>query len=135
MLSFPYFHLHKNVRTSGCQTSYSDITKFSVFYSNTFLATRLLCSRIFSTPVFVWDISPIGKPKKVHTMPCNYRPITLLPIVSKVFEKLILSRMLDFEKESPILRDQQFGFRSKQSTTQQVLCITETIALRRSRSN
>lgn len=38
--------------------------------------------------------------------------------------------MLDFELENPILRDQQFGFRTKHSTTQQVLRISETVSLR-----
>ena len=38
--------------------------------------------------------------------------------------------MLDLEEERPILRDQQFGFRSKHSTTQQVLRIMETVSLR-----
>lgn len=38
--------------------------------------------------------------------------------------------MLEFEEDNPILRNQQFGFRSKHSTTQQVLRIVETVSLR-----
>ena len=45
----------------------------------------------------------------------NYRPITLLPTMGKVFEKAILAKL------------QQFGFRSKHSTTQQIIRITENI--------
>jgi hypothetical protein len=72
----------------------------------------------------------IPKPGKDHSLPGSYRPITLLPTVGKIFEKLLLSRMLEFESENQILINQQFGFRSKHSTTQQVLRITETVSLR-----
>ena len=90
------------------------------------------CLRTSYFPV-TWKIGKvvaIPKPGKDHSLPGSYRPITLLPIVGKMFEKLILGRMLEFESENQILINQQFGFRSKHSTTQQVLRITETISLR-----
>lgn len=46
----------------------------------------------------------------------NYRPISLLPVMSKIFEKLIHSRILSFLDKHNILYKKQFGFRKKHST-------------------
>jgi Reverse transcriptase (RNA-dependent DNA polymerase) len=78
----------------------------------------------------IGKIIPIAKPGKDHSLPSSYRPITLLPGTGKVFEKIVLTRLLDHENEQPILKNQQFGFRARHSTTLQVLRITETISLR-----
>ena len=47
----------------------------------------------------------------------NYRPISILPFLSKVFEKLLLIRLVDFVKSFDILFNKQFGFRSGLSTS------------------
>ena len=46
----------------------------------------------------------------------NYRPISLLPTLSKIFEKLMYSRLIDFFMKHNILYENQFGFQSKMST-------------------
>lgn len=46
----------------------------------------------------------------------NYRPISLLPILSKIFEKIMYSRIMDFVKTQKILYPRQFGFQQKKST-------------------
>lgn len=46
----------------------------------------------------------------------NYRPISLLPSVSKIFERAIYERLLVFLNQNYILVDQQFGFRPNRST-------------------
>ena len=46
----------------------------------------------------------------------NYRPISLLPILSKIFEKLIYKRMYSFLEENKLIYNRQFGFRSNYST-------------------
>jgi hypothetical protein len=48
--------------------------------------------------------------------PNNYRPISLLNFFSKVFEKVIYSRLLQFINDSNILYPNQFGFRKNFST-------------------
>ena len=47
----------------------------------------------------------------------NYRPISLLPILSKVFEKLLLGQILHFLEINNILSPHQFGFRKAYSIT------------------
>ena len=50
----------------------------------------------------------------------NYRPISLLSPLAKVFEKLISIRLNKFLEENSILADQQLGFRKDHSTTHAV---------------
>ena len=47
----------------------------------------------------------------------NYRPISVLPIFSKVFEKCIYNRLLSFINECNILTSNQYGFREGHSTS------------------
>ena len=46
-----------------------------------------------------------------------YRPISLLPAFSKVFEKLLYARMYQHLINNNILVDEKFGFRPNSSTT------------------
>nr|XP_034826944.1 uncharacterized protein LOC117984436 [Maniola hyperantus] len=58
----------------------------------------------------------IPKPGKDRRLPGSYRPITLLPHIAKLFERLLLRRLAPHT--SP--RAEQFGFRSNHSTTLQL---------------
>ena len=49
--------------------------------------------------------------KCVKTDPCNYRPISLLPIISKVMESIIASDIKSFLFSNGLISDHQFGFR------------------------
>ena len=51
----------------------------------------------------------------------NYRPISVLPIFSKIFEKLTLHRMNSFIKRHDLLTSSQFGFREGCSTTNAIV--------------
>ncbi|KAH1016999.1 hypothetical protein HUJ05_007737 [Dendroctonus ponderosae] len=58
-------------------------------------------------------------------MPQNYRPISLLPTISKVAERVILLRLKDDVEPLNLLPPEQFGFRNKHSTELQLLRIVE----------
>ena len=58
---------------------------------------------------------------------CNYRPISLLSIFSKVFEKIISKRILGFFNKYKIISDNQFGFRSKHSTISALLSTVDEL--------
>ena len=64
------------------------------------------------TPVF-----KVGDPKD----PCNYRPISVLTDINKVYEELLLCRLNSFLDSKNILSTTQYGFRSNRST--QEACI------------
>ena len=62
----------------------------------------------------------------------NYRPVSILPVFGKVFEKIIYKRLYSFLSSNGVLHDQQFGFRKGHSTThalhKSVNDITKSIA-------
>jgi len=67
------------------------------------------------------DILKIAKIIPIHkngtkSDPSNYRPIALLSNFSKIYEKIIYSRMSDFIRKHNILYRYQYGFRSNHST-------------------
>ena len=66
--------------------------------------------------------------KKDDPLICNnYRPISLLPVFNKIFEKIIYTRMYEFLESNKLIYKQQFGFRSNHSTSHALISITESI--------
>lgn len=57
----------------------------------------------------------------------NYRPISLLPTLSKILEKIIDKRMKDYLRKNEILSKHQFGFRNNISTSDAVQHLTSNI--------
>ena len=64
-----------------------------------------------------------GDPRQVN----NYRPISLLSNINKIFEKLVYSRLYSFLELHECIFELQFGFRSKHSTNHALTSLTETI--------
>ena len=62
-----------------------------------------------------------------ETLPENYRPISLLSIYNRLFEKLLYRRLIKFIDKNDILYDLQYGFRNKHSTQHAILDIVNTI--------
>ena len=71
-------------------------------------------------------VKPIFKKhdKKEFT---NYRPISILPLFSKVIEKVVYKRIFDFLTANNVLYDYQFGFRPKYSTNMALIQIVDKI--------
>jgi hypothetical protein len=59
------------------------------------------------------------KPEKLPNELTSYWPTSLLPIISKVFEKLLLKRLLPIVEINRLIPNHQFGFRQRHSTIQQ----------------
>ena len=57
----------------------------------------------------------------------NYRPISVLSNLSKLFEKAMYYRLYSYLEELKILYPRQFGFREKCSTTHALISITASI--------
>lgn len=65
------------------------------------------------------------KLKAVHTKVNGYRPITLLPIIAKNMEKIILNRLWTTTGHN--IPNYQFGFKEKTSTINQIMIITSNV--------
>ena len=75
--------------------------------------------------------------KKAHVVPVhkkgdkqclqNYRPISLLPICSKTFERLIYNELFTFFTDNNLVYPNQSGFRPGDSCVNQLIAITHEI--------
>jgi hypothetical protein len=72
-------------------------------------------------------VVPILKPGKDSTLPSSYRLVSLLDTVGKVFEKMLLTRVLREVNERGLLCDEQFGFPQRHSTTLQLARLVESV--------
>lgn len=57
----------------------------------------------------------------------NYRPISMLPFLSKILERLLYNRLVEFLSTNNILSDHQFGFRKGMSTFMPLLLVHEKV--------
>ena len=59
--------------------------------------------------------------------PANYRPISLLSSLSKVFEKILHNRMIRFTEKNNLICPMQYGFRNSMSCVDAIAAITEFV--------
>jgi hypothetical protein len=75
----------------------------------------MISTGIFPTRLKFAEIKPLFKKGEIANT-SNYRPISLLTSFSKMFEKIIYTRIIRHLNHNHILVDEQFGFRTKSST-------------------
>ena len=51
----------------------------------------------------------------------NYRPISILTCLSKIFEKLIYTRLVSFFQKHSVIAETQYGFQNNKSTSHAIL--------------
>ena len=71
-------------------------------------------------------VKPIYKGKCKYEI-VNYRPISLLPVLSKVLEKIVHSRVVKFLDKHKVLYEGQYGFRGNRGTCDAILDLTGNI--------
>ena len=84
-----------------------------------------------------WKVSsmiPVFKYVGERCKAKNYHPVSLLSVVSKVFEKLVNNRTVDHLEKFGLFSDSQYGFRSSLSTADLVKVVSDKIARAFSRS-
>ena len=71
---------------------------------------------------------PIFKNVGERSTAKNYSPVSLLSVVSKVFEKLVNNRIVDHLEKCGLFSDFQYGFRSSRSTADLLTVVSHRIA-------
>ena len=77
----------------------------------------------------LWKIARIVPIYKSGSLdkPDSYRPISVLPAVSKILEKAVHQQLIDFLSDEDLLSKFQFGYRPQRSTTQAAILLTDDI--------
>ncbi|GFS68426.1 RNA-directed DNA polymerase from mobile element jockey [Trichonephila clavipes] len=99
--------------------------KFLLFI--TFLINQLFKNNYFPDSWKTAVVIPILKPDKNPELAQNYRPISLLSCLSKVYEFVLMQRLNQHCAAVNFIIPQQCGFRPKCSTVHQLLRVTELI--------
>ena len=78
-----------------------------------------------------WKVSsviPVFKNVEERSTAKDYHPVSLLSVVSKVFEVLVNNRIIDHFEKCGLFSDFQYGFRSSQSTADLLTVVSDRIA-------
>ena len=85
-----------------------------------------MCEGIFPDSLKVARIIPVHK-KGDPLLPSNYRPISILSYLSKIFEKIIYIRLFNFFDNNNIISPFQFGFQRGMSTFDALVHFSEIV--------
>jgi len=92
----------------------------------TSIINRSFKSGCFPSHLQIAKVIPIYK-KGDANLPENYRPISLLTIFSKIFEKIVFKRVMTFLENHSLISNCQYGFRPNYSTELAIHCLTNQI--------
>ena len=81
----------------------------------THIINRSLETGIVPSDLKIAKVIPIYK-TSTHNLLKNYRPISLLPAFSKIFEKIMYNKIMSFLNSQNLLYKHQYGFRPKHQT-------------------
>ncbi|CAH2109003.1 unnamed protein product [Euphydryas editha] len=102
---------------------YSMAGHFSKCFNQLFIEGK------FPDTLKIAKVSPIYK-SGPRTDPSNYRPISVLPIISKILERIIYSRLDQYLTSINFLTERQYGFRSRSSTLAATIDLVTNIKMR-----
>lgn len=92
----------------------------------TFIFNLSLKTGMFPDALKIAKVTPLYK-KGSKEDPGNYRPISVLPVIAKVFEKLVNCRLMDFLESHNIIYGHQYGFRKNYSTKLSLINLVNTL--------
>ena len=80
------------------------------------LVNKSLSEGVFPDELKLAKVVPIYKSKNKECID-NYRPISVLPAISKIYEKVVFKRLYSFLDRHNLISNSQYGFRPKHSTS------------------
>ena len=93
--------------------------------SLTAIFTKSIITGVYPTEWKMARVTPVFK-KGVKSNLNNYRPISVIPVVSKVFEKIVYDQLYQYLNDNQLLSSCQSGFRSLHSTLTALLEATNS---------
>ena len=95
------------------------------------LPLSIIFNNIINTGIFpaIWkfaNVTPVHK-KESKQIVKNYRPISLLPLFAKLFERILFSNMYNHLTSNDLITKNQSGFRPGDSVTNQLIFLLDKI--------
>ena len=117
---------NKATGPDGLPNKFIKIASDTIAYPLSSLYNSCLMSGLIPTAWKTAIVTPVfksGDKTKVE----NYRPISLLSNISKVFERLVVNQLQSFSTDNNIIDDRQHGFRPNFSTRTAVVSLTDSV--------
>ena len=92
----------------------------------TYIINKSIETSVFPNHCKKAEIIPIFKAGDTN-LPTNYRPISLISNVAKIYEKIIKIRLDDFLRRFSIINSKQFGFQKAKKTDDALIFVTDMI--------
>ena len=118
----------------GISSKMIKIIKAALIEPITLIINQMLTTGIFPDKLKIAKIIPLHK-KDEETLFTNYRPISLLPALSKIFEKVIFKQIYKFFQEKNLLYNAQYGFRTEHSTELAALEMVDRVIIEMDKNN
>ena len=90
------------------------------------LCNKSLHEGVFPHELKIANVIPLYKSDDASVFN-SYRPVPLLCVISKVFEKVMYNRLIDFVENFNILNNSQFGFRKNNSTYMTLMSLIDQL--------
>jgi hypothetical protein len=119
-------NLHKSPGTDNIGPKIVHDAKHLLLKPLHFIYNLSLESGVVPTQLKTAKVLPIFK-KGDTSLPCNYRPISMLSVFEKILEKIMYKRLISFINKHKILNKHQFGFRNGHSTTLSLIEVMDEI--------
>ena len=118
----------------GIPTCFLKDTIYNIVRPLTHIINLSLKTGTFPDKLKVARVSPIFKSGAKDSFD-NYRPISILPTLSRIFEKCIYTQLITHLESNKLLSDHQYGFRSHRSTEHAAAFFTDEIRRAKDRGN
>jgi hypothetical protein len=102
------------------------LIKLAVLPVLTLIINQSLENGIFPDRLKIAKVTPVFKKNEDYLFE-NYRPISVLPSMSKIFERIIHNQMTSYFTNNRLFYDNQYGFRKKHSTELAALELTNRL--------
>ena len=102
------------------------LIKNEICESVTLIINQSLTTGIFPNKLKIAKVIPLFKKGDIYTFD-NYRPISLLPSISKIFERTMYDQIYNYFQNNELFYNSQYGFRKNHSTELATLEIIDRI--------
>ena len=111
----------------GISNKLLKLLKIELSKSLTLIINQMITTGKFPDSFKISKITPLFKKGDV-SMLSNYRPISLLPTISKIFERILYNQLYDYFNSTNLLAEEQYGFRTNHSTEYAAVKIVDNVS-------
>ena len=101
--------------------------KESIIFPLMYITNLSFQTGVFPMELKIANVVPIFKAGDEMFF-TNYRPVSVLPVFSKILERLMYNRLIEYINENKLLYKYQFGFQKGKSTYMAVLTLVDKIS-------